>query len=396
MSLKFLNAYFLLLFAFNLILGQSFDVSVQNQVVNGNMLTFDLYMINNGMSDLYLGHADLVLEFNSQYFTNPSIDIVNTSLSADYLIEGKILEMNRIILNILMPTIADQNEFNSRIQMISNTGLGTLIASLRITGISNPSGTSGLQWRILSPNKTIVTMVQTTDPWPTTDQSSSGNYLTPEDVSLPVTLSSFTVQNLDKGITLEWVTQSEFENEGFELYRKNSSQVDYFLLSSYVTNPNLCGLGNSTSGKKYSYIDMDIEEGITYWYKLVDVDINGKRTEHGPLSILVGSGGSSTLASFARDQYYLFPNFPNPFNAGTYISFNLPENKIGDYKTRVIVYNMVGEEVRTLLNDDLSAGMHKIYWDGKNDRGNSLASGIYFYAIQTESFKQYRKMIMLK
>ena len=216
------------------------------------------------------------------------------------------------------------------------------------------------------------------------------------DSSLPVVLSSFTVKGDLSGIILEWETKSEIENLGFEILRKAEDQKDFFTIASYLTNDQLKGLGNSTIGQKYFYKDTRIDQKINYWYKLVDVDINGKRTEHGPLSILVGSGGSSTLASFARDQYYLFPNFPNPFNAGTYISFNLPENKIGDYKTRVIVYNMVGEEVRTLLNDDLSAGMHKIYWDGKNDRGNSLASGIYFYAIQTESFKQYRKMIMLK
>jgi len=396
MSIKMIRICLFLLFSFNLLFGQSFDISVQNQVVNGSNLTFDLFMINTGTGNLYLGHADMVLEFNSQYFTNPLIEIVNSGLTADYLTAGEILEGNRIILNVLMPTIGDQSQFNSRIQLISSTGMGTLIASLRINGITNPAGTSGLQWRTLSPNKTIITLVQVTDPWTTTDQSAFGNYIIPEDISLPVELSSFTVKESDKGLLIEWITQSEFENQGFELFRRDSTEKKYSLLSSYLTNPGLVGLGNSSSGKSYSYLDNHVSNGMTYWYKLVDVDINGKRTEHGPVSIGVNSGGNISLAGMAADQFYLFPNFPNPFNAGTYIAFNIPERKTGDFKTRVMVYNMVGEEVRTLLDDNLASGIHKIYWDGKDAQGNLLASGVYFYAVQSGDFRQYRKMIMLK
>jgi hypothetical protein len=396
MSIKMMRIYLFLLFSFNLLFGQSFDVSVQNQVVNGSNLTFDLYIIYTGTGNLYLGHSDLVLEFNSQFFTNPQIEIVGSGLTTDYLIAGEILEGNRLILNVLMPTIGDQSQFNSRIQSISSTGMGTLIASLRISGITNPAGTSGLLWRTISPNKTIITLVQSTIPWTTTDQTAFGNYITPEDISLPVELSSFTLKNSDHGILIEWITQSEFENEGFELFRRDTTEENYYLISSYQTDPSLVGLGNSTQGKSYSFLDSHVNNGMTYYYKLVDVDINGKRTEHGPMEILVGSGSNNSLAGVAADQFYLFPNFPNPFNAGTYIAFNLPDRKNGDIKTRVLVYNMVGEEVRTLLDDNLASGIYKIYWDGKDAQGNLLASGVYFYAIQSGDFRQYRKMIMLK
>jgi subtilisin family serine protease len=216
------------------------------------------------------------------------------------------------------------------------------------------------------------------------------------DPSLPVVLSSFTVREDPTGIILEWETKSEIENMGFEIIRKSEHQENYTTIASYLTNDQLKGLGNSTTGKKYSYTDTRADPKTNYCYKLVDVDINGIRTEHGPVSILVGSGSNNSLASVAAEQFYLFPNFPNPFNGGTYIAFNLPDRKTGDIKTRVLVYNMVGEEVRTLLDDNLASGIYKIYWDGKDAQGILLASGVYFYAIQSGDFRQYRKMIMLK
>ncbi len=85
-------------------------------------------------------------------------------------------------------------------------------------------------------------------------------------------------------------------------------------------------------------------------------------------------------------------NYPNPFNPETDISLSLPE------KTQVslIIYNILGEKVKTLVNREMEAGIHSIHWDGKDEAGNSVATGVYFYRLKTENFDQTRKMVLMK
>jgi hypothetical protein len=88
------------------------------------------------------------------------------------------------------------------------------------------------------------------------------------------------------------------------------------------------------------------------------------------------------------DTYDLMQNYPNPFNPVTNIQFKLPENSFVTLK----VYNILGQLVKVLINNErLDAGVHRTDFDGSN-----LASGIYFYAIQTEKFTQTKRMVLLK
>ena len=78
-------------------------------------------------------------------------------------------------------------------------------------------------------------------------------------------------------------------------------------------------------------------------------------------------------------DYVLFQNYPNPFNPNTKIEFELPKNE----NVKLIIYDLLGREVNTLVNDNLSAGKHEAVFDGLN-----LSSGIYFYKLETEKFSQ--------
>jgi hypothetical protein len=102
---------------------------------------------------------------------------------------------------------------------------------------------------------------------------------------------------------------------------------------------------------------------------------------------LSGVTGSNLPTVYSLDQ-----NYPNPFNPTTTISFALP--KAG--KVQLSVFNLLGQEVKTLVNGDLAAGNNSIVWDGTNDHGQSVASGIYFYRIAAGDFSQTKKMMMLK
>lgn len=91
-------------------------------------------------------------------------------------------------------------------------------------------------------------------------------------------------------------------------------------------------------------------------------------------------------------EFALLQNYPNPFNPQTRIRFQLPEASNVVLK----VYNILGQEVRTLVNGKLTAGYHSMLWDGKNDAGARIASGIYIYRIKAGKFQAVKKMVLLK
>ncbi|MCB0294487.1 MAG: T9SS type A sorting domain-containing protein, partial [Calditrichaeota bacterium] len=92
-------------------------------------------------------------------------------------------------------------------------------------------------------------------------------------------------------------------------------------------------------------------------------------------------------AAFALAQ-----NYPNPFNPTTEIPYALPVNA----RVEIAVYNILGQKVRTLVNHAQSPGYYTAHWDGRNDAGQLVGSGIYIYRINAGEYRAMRKMILLK
>ncbi|MBF88516.1 MAG: hypothetical protein CMG75_02470 [Candidatus Marinimicrobia bacterium] len=92
-------------------------------------------------------------------------------------------------------------------------------------------------------------------------------------------------------------------------------------------------------------------------------------------------------SSFVLDQ-----NYPNPFNPETKITFNLPE----EANTSLVVYNLLGTEIKTLVNNFRQAGAHTIGWNGLDNQGNLVSGGVYLYRIKTEKYTLTKKMLFLK
>jgi 5-hydroxyisourate hydrolase-like protein (transthyretin family) len=91
-------------------------------------------------------------------------------------------------------------------------------------------------------------------------------------------------------------------------------------------------------------------------------------------------------------DFELTQNYPNPFNPQTKIQYALPH----DCEVQVTVYNVLGQKVRTLVNEHERAGYQRIEWDSKNDRGEEVASGIYFYELKAGDYTETKKMLLLK
>ncbi len=192
-----------------------------------------------------------------------------------------------------------------------------------------------------------------------------------------IALAAFNVSYEDEHIVVNWETTSETDHAGFNLYRQT---VDFF------NEKRATQLNNSLiKGKSpYHFVDPSAEFGTTYYYWLEDVSIRGQKTLHGPIS--------GNLSSAIPHVYQLEQNYPNPFNPKTTIKFSLPQPG----RIEMYVVNVLGQRVRTLIDANIKAGFHQTIWDGKNDFGIDVSSGIYFVAMQCGEVKKLRKVMLLK
>jgi hypothetical protein len=111
--------------------------------------------------------------------------------------------------------------------------------------------------------------------------------------------------------------------------------------------------------------------------------------QRGFISIgVTGTDGGEIVPS----NYALKQNYPNPFNPQTNIEFSLAKEQ----NVNLTVFNLLGQEVRTLVGGNVAAGDHSVIWDGKNNQGADVPSGIYFYKLFTPDFSQTNKMVMLR
>ena len=94
-------------------------------------------------------------------------------------------------------------------------------------------------------------------------------------------------------------------------------------------------------------------------------------------------------------RFELKANYPNPFNPETHITYALPATA-GDHQTTLVIYNQLGQKVRTLVNRTQSSGQYEVTWNGMDDAGNSVASGVYFYKLQYGPHQSVRKMLLLR
>jgi len=167
-----------------------------------------------------------------------------------------------------------------------------------------------------------------------------------------------------------WNTATETNNSGFNVERK--SLVD----SEWKTLSFVKGFGTTTEPQSYSFNDENISAG-KYFYRLKQIDFNGMYEYSNEIEVLVN----------APNNFSLNQNYPNPFNPSTSIEFQLPKESFVTLK----IYNILGVEIATLLNEQKPAGVHKINFDA-----SGLTSGLYIYKISTGSFEQTRKMMLLK
>jgi hypothetical protein len=187
---------------------------------------------------------------------------------------------------------------------------------------------------------------------------------------IPVELASFSASVTEDDVTLKWQTATELNNSGFQVERMQENE-DWSEIG-FVN-----GNGTTTEIHNYTFKDKDLSAGI-YFYRIKQIDFNGTY-EYFNLE--------EEIEIALPDKFTLLQNYPNPFNPVTTIKFSLQE------RTNVVltVFNSIGEDVITLVNDERPAGIYEVKFNA-----TGFTSGIYYYKLITNDFIQTKKMIILK
>jgi hypothetical protein len=195
----------------------------------------------------------------------------------------------------------------------------------------------------------------------------------------PVELSSFSVSSVAGRVIIAWTTQSESQNLGFHIYKSDSPTGQKVRADKEMIK----GALNSETRHDYSWEEAADKDGKVWYFWLADVSTDGSMRFYGP----------KRVETIAAPQYYsLEQNYPNPFNPTTTITFSLKETG----KVQLSIFNLRGQSVRELVNEEKSAGQYAVEWNGLDSNGFKAPSGLYFYTIRVNDFSETKKMALTK
>lgn len=310
-----------------------------------------------------LGGATIIINFNQETISYPETPVEGNDYSYHNFSGGTYdpATITRPYSNQLRLNIVLNNTNNGTVVTTDYLDVVTLYFS-----VLNPDGFTNLAWQTENIDFDIYEGDNETlfDLGVFTDENST---------PLPVELEAFTAEQKGVNVLLKWSTVTEVNSFGFEIERKFENGEDNDWLKIGFVNSS----GNSSSRKEYSFVDNKLNKNGRYLYRLKEIDTNGE------IKILKEISVDVSL----KNKFELAQNFPNPFNPSTVISWFLPEQTV----TTIKIYNIIGAEVATLVNESLPAGMH----DAKFDAAH-LPSGTYIYSIQAGSHKEVKKMLLLK
>jgi hypothetical protein len=189
---------------------------------------------------------------------------------------------------------------------------------------------------------------------------------------LAVELASMKGEAINQSAALTWTTATETNNSRFEIERRRVTIGS----TEWETIGAVMGSGSSSAPHRYSFLDKNLAPG-QYAYRLKQIDRDGTFKYCGNAEVTIG-----IPTIFSLEQ-----NYPNPANPSTNIPFSLPQQS----RVRLAIFDLLGREVATLVNEERNAGSYSVTWNA-----SSFASGVYFYRLQAGEFVQTTKLVLLK
>jgi hypothetical protein len=194
---------------------------------------------------------------------------------------------------------------------------------------------------------------------------------------VPVELISFTAISNGKDVVLNWSTATELNNQMFEVQRRSGTE-EFFTIGYQK------GHGTTTEPQNYTYTDKNLESN-KYLYRLKQLDYLGTFQYSKEIEVDV-----TGIITFSLSQ-----NFPNPFNPSTKIKFTIPQVTLrqaqSDNWVTLKVYDVLGNEIATLVNEEKQPGMYEVEFNG-----TGFPSGIYFYQLKAGNYIETKKMVLIK
>ncbi|MCL6495447.1 MAG: PQQ-binding-like beta-propeller repeat protein [Ignavibacterium sp.] len=197
---------------------------------------------------------------------------------------------------------------------------------------------------------------------------------------IPVEFSTFYASVNGSEVNLIWTTATETNNYGFEIQRAVIS--DQLKNLRWQSIGFIKGNGTTTEPNQYSFVDKNLSAG-KFAYRLKQIDFDGTFEFSNTIEVTIG----------VPDKFELEQNYPNPFNPVTKIRFSIPVNAETHQSVSLQIFDVLGNEVATLINEYKPAGRYEIEFDA-NKYG--LSSGVYFYQLKYGEFSSVRKLILMK
>ena len=197
--------------------------------------------------------------------------------------------------------------------------------------------------------------------------------------------------NVNTGfITFSWGESSDANGDSL-----------YYLMRATSAEIGDQGLDTNATSIEVSYMDIigdmaenNVTAATIEWTVHVTDGIDTVEADNAPFTLQVD--GSNALSAYLEgllpDEFALQQNYPNPFNPVTTLRYDLPENGL----VTIIIYDMLGKEVKTLINQSQNAGYRTVIWNATNDYGKPVSAGIYLYQIQAGEYNSTKKMVLLK
>ncbi len=370
-----------------------------NQRNTSAVETFQMIITDAAFHTTITGDAEITYQYNT---------ILNNDVSENYATVGfeswdELTGLQYTDDNIYTPG-APPLAAGLAIKITTNTGRGGIVGSVNLNNGGNNQNVNvrtsdgehrltardGSYWLRNVPPGIVSVTAEANGYLPSTiDSITVAQNVTVKEVNFNLTLcptpsAVIASEGLGDRIEINWTFSGHSDFAGYNVYRGSWENGQYTKLNSQPI---------STT----SFTDNVVPDSNVYWYYVTatyagqgwTAESFASNRDSGSLARITGI--DDKLAQIPT-QFSLSQNYPNPFNPTTTISYGLPKTA----KVKIDVFNLMGQKVRTLVNEQQGAGYKTIVWDGNDNSGNSVSSGVYFYRIDAGDYNAVHKMMMLK
>jgi len=205
----------------------------------------------------------------------------------------------------------------------------------------------------------------------------------------PKAPDSLTATSSESVLVLSWKPNTESDLSHYLVYKDT--------LGGFI--PDTFKIVGEVPKDSSVFRDYDFVLGETYYYRLSAWDLTGNESDYSDeLAVLATDVGEFEEEENRPPVFRLFQNYPNPFNSSTVIWYFLPDVGYQPAEVEITIYNLLGKLVKTLVKRRQYPGQHRVLWDGKDEEGKEVASGIYFYRLKVSGLElvKPRKMVLLR